>query len=144
MPASVMRAMKVSVALVIFSAVGLTGCATTEGKPGQGKWVGKNSAQLIEEWGQPQEKSAMSDGSSLWVFKKDNTATMGGKPPVRMVRKQRTETYVDRGVTLSRQVDYDEPEFDRGAVLNADCEAHFVIKDEVVTSATFQGSGCID
>lgn len=142
MPASLMTGVKVSVALLIFTAVGLAGCATTEGGQGQVKWVGKNTAQVIEQWGQPQDKSTLSDGSSLWVFKKDNTATMGGKPPVRMVRKQRTETYVDRGATFSRQVDYDEPEFDRGAVLNADCEAHFTIKDDVVTSSTFKGNGC--
>jgi hypothetical protein len=84
----------------------------------------------------------MSDGSSVWVFKKQNTATIGDKAPVHMVRKQRTETYVDRGVTLSRQVDYDEPEYDRGALFNADCEARFITKDDVVTSVTFKGNGC--
>ncbi len=137
-----MPALKVGLALLIFTAVGLAGCATTEAGQSQVNWVGKNIAQVIEQWGQPQDKSTLSDGSSLWVFKTDNTATFGGKPPVRMVRKQRTETYVDRGATFSRQVDYDEPEYDRGAVLNADCEAHFIVKDDVVSSVTFKGDGC--
>lgn len=142
MSASFMSSIKISVALVIFTAVGLAGCATTEGNPGQGKWVGENISQVIEEWGQPQDKSVMNDGSSLWVFKKKNTGTMGGNAPVHMVHKQRTETYVDRGVTRSRQVDYDEPEYDRGALVNAECEARFITKNDVVTSATFKGNGC--
>jgi len=142
MPVSFMSKIKVSVALVAFAAVGLTGCATTEGEPAKVTWVGKNSAQVIGEWGQPQEKSVLSDGSSLWVFKKKNTATIGNQAPVHMVHKQRTETYVDSGVTRSRQVDYDEPEYDRGALFNADCEARFIIKDDVVTSATIKGNGC--
>jgi len=84
----------------------------------------------------------MSDGSTQWVFKKQKTGTMGDQAPVHMVHKQRTETYLDSGVWKSRQVDYDEPEYDRGAVTKTDCEARFITKDDVVTSATFKGNGC--
>ena len=135
---------KAALGFVALAVLGLGGCATTEGGLSQqsAQWVGKDTAALTAQWGPAEEKKSLGDGSELWVYHKTKQGTVGDAAPTTTTRKERTETYQQNGVTLSRQVAYDETSYDPATLVASSCEVRFVIKDGVVKSAEFKGSGC--
>jgi hypothetical protein len=116
----------------------LAGCATTETSLGRlsAQWVGKDVAAVTEQWGTTEEKQTLSDGSELWVYHKTNQATIGGQSPTTTTRTERTEV---TGINQSRQVPYEETNYDPTTIVHSKCEARFTIKDGVVKSAEFKG-----
>lgn len=126
------------------AAVTLSGCATTEEGLSQrgNQWLGKDIGALTKLWGTTENKTTLSDGSELWVYRKTKEATINDQAPTRTTRKERTEAIVVNGETVTRQVQYDETSYDPSAIRTLNCEARFIIKDGVVRSAVFKGQGC--
>lgn len=135
-------AKKVALSVVTLAALALSGCATPGGNvsPQSSLWEGKNKTAVIEKWGSPQETKTLSDGSEVWTYTRQQETTIGGELPAKTTRKTRTESYVVNGVTLTRQVDYEETNYEPGRI--SYCEARFTIKDDVVKSVAFKGDGC--
>lgn len=135
---------KVALGLVTIAAIVLSGCATTDEGLSQKntQWEGKEAASVIQEWGVSENKAMMSDGSEVWTYRTTKQATIGDQAPATTTRKERTESYVVNGVTMTRQVPYDETSYDPTKILSSDCVATFTIKDGVVKSAKFEGNGC--
>jgi hypothetical protein len=133
--------LKIVTTLALGMALALSACATTGGSVSQSvQWEGKDTAALTAQWGTPQETKTLGDGSTLWIYSKTSETTIAGQLPVKTTKKQRTESYVVNGVTMTRQVQYDEATYEPGRL--SYCEARFTIKDDVVTSAAFKGDGC--
>jgi len=128
--------------LAVLAAMALAGCATTESASGQqsAEWVGKDTAALVAEWGTTDDKKTQSDGSEVWVYHKTKESTIGGQLPASTTRKERTETYEVNGVTMTRQVAYEETSYDPHTLVAAKCTASFTIRNGLVTTAEFKGS----
>jgi len=138
-----------AMSLVVSAAMSLGGCATDDAASLQSapsqqstQWVGKDTAALVAEWGEPTDKKTQSDGSEVWVYRKAKQATVGDQQPVTTTRKERTETYMQNGQLVSRQVAYEETNYDPSKLVDKVCEYSFTIKDGVVKSVAAKGSGC--
>jgi hypothetical protein len=128
--------------LVGVMALVLSGCETTEGyRQHLGLWEGKSTDTLLIEWGVPNDKATLSDGAELWVYRKTKEATTGGFWTTRP--EFRTEVYVVNGKRATRQVSYDVSFYEPPVTTISRCETRFIIKDNMIKSATFEGNGCV-
>ena len=60
------------------SALGLAACETAEGYRQQmSGWQGRTGDDLLVEWGNPLERSSLSDGRQVWSYKKRSEVTSG-------------------------------------------------------------------
>ena len=137
-------AKEAGLSLIAIATVALCGCATSEAGPGLAihAWDGKESASLAAKWGTPGEATTLSDGSQLWVYHKPKKVTLSEQVPTKTTRKQRTEAYVVNGVTMTRQVAYEDTDYIPPASRVTTCEARITVKDGVVKSAEVKGEGC--
>lgn len=129
--------------VALICAVGLAGCATTEGyRQHMDLLKGSSGDAIQQQWGVPDQTSTLSDGSVLWVYHRTNEIRSGGYETTRTAT--RTEEYTDKdGKKRKRTVTYSEPYYEPVQVTRTYCETRFTVSHNVVTAVTFEGDGCV-
>ncbi len=120
--------MNKSLALVV--AVSLSACATQAGyKRVVESWLGAPEHKLIASWGAPQ-RNYRSGGFSYLTYSNSRTVSVPGQAPSFQT------TYIGN-VAFTQPVGGSP-----GFVVEEQCETTFTVKDGIVHSYSFAGSGC--
>lgn len=129
---------------VVATAVLLTGCVSAEGyRQHMDLLVGLATDSLQVQWGIPDQKTRLDDGTELWVYHRETENRSGGYWTTQS--RTRVEEYKDKeGNIQRRKVTYSSPYYEPLVVTHSYCETRFIITpDHRVKSVGFEGDGCV-
>jgi hypothetical protein len=128
------------------SALGLAACETAEGyRQKMTGWQGRSGDDLLVEWGNPLERSSLSDGRQVWSYKKRSEVTSGDY--YRDESRQVTRKFKDKdGKEKSETITETFPVYVPKSTTILECTTRFVLTQPPalrIEDVKFEGDGCV-
>jgi hypothetical protein len=132
-----------SLALATF---GLAACETTEGyRQKMTGWQGRTGDDLLIEWGNPLERSNLSDGRQVWSYKKRSEVTSGDY--YRDESRQVTRHVKDKdGKDRTETITETYPVYVPKSTTELECTTRFILTQapaQRIEDVKFEGNGCV-
>jgi hypothetical protein len=131
-------------ALAAAAALAVAGCATEEGYRQQmGSWYGRMGDDLLIEWGNPQDRSSLSDGRMVWTYNRSSVEEQAGyyRDETRQVKRIVTDK---DGKQREETITETFPVWQPPRTYTSTCTTRFILSPEQrIQDVTFNGNGCV-
>jgi hypothetical protein len=133
-------------ASVCAASLALAACETAEGYRQQMTgWQGRTGDDLLVEWGNPLERSNLSDGRQVWSYKKRSEVTSGDY--YRTESRQATRRFRDKdGKERTETITETFPVYVPRSTTLLECTTRFILTPAPalrIEDVKFEGDGCV-
>jgi outer membrane lipoprotein-sorting protein len=136
--------MKLRMVALAAAAMALNGCVTEEGYRQQmSAWYGRMGDDLLIDWGNPQERSTLSDGRQVWTYNRSSIEEQAGYYRDETRQVKRTITDKD-GKQREETITETFPVWVPPRTYASSCTTRFVMSPQQrILEVTFNGSACV-
>jgi hypothetical protein len=136
--------MKLRMLAFAAAALAVAGCATEEGYRQQmSSWYGRMGDDLLIEWGNPQDRSTLSDGRMVWVYNRSSVEEQAGYYRDETRQVKRTITDKD-GKQREETITETFPVWQPPRSYTSTCTTRFILsREQRVQEVTFNGNACV-